>query len=1271
MSELIAMYSVDGYAAGKIVEVRLDGNTNVNGRNAAGKTALIKMVPSFYGVAPGTLQRESTNSRSFANYYLPNTTSYLAFVYQRAGKFVTVVITRKAGTTSLVYRFVLGRAEDTWFLQQLAGTASFVPSSNWRSHMTQAGFEVAGSVGYDDYRLIIQSNQHYRSSDRKKDQLINQYRNLYSYPTHGRDISNIHLLASAVLQRKPSMVAIKSILESVLINQGVIEQGELKVNLAANKVEEWIDNRRAYLLVEAQRGHIIQLADTQASFDHVRTRLGEIKSLSVLCKQELEQQQSALTAHLQQCSRDLDEYQQQANKCLSAAKFDIAGITERKDTHQARALELTAAKNRFERQDVPNQRARANRVNELQIQHQLAVKNLNELESGIKTLTDYYQQLLGRIETEAQGKRAQLNEQKSGYQMAHAEQLLMAQQTYTQQSSALESELTLALSAVQREVARLAEEIGRLSGQLENVGPAPEISAQRREADQELRQNQADVDNTRADLEAAQAALVQAKQVCDEGIIEQRRLDKAVEQHAHALELARARLMPKDGTLLSFLQANRPHWSQDIAKVIDPELLLRRDLHPKLIEPANSPEPTNSQATLYGIKLDVSGIEVPDFANDELLQREVHRLDEALAQLQVKQEQQQQRAVQWQKEHAEAHRVVDREQFHLRQSQDQVNKTKALLEELNIQAENDILKRRAALQSQQAELKILQGVQKQREQTLKDEHKQLKSMLKQQHDECLAAAKDALNQQLAQTKAAIVALNEDLAQRKQAIRNEEATSLREQGIDELALNRARDAAQHANADSTEAQASVHFIAQFDEFMAEQWPEHERLTAQIAECQAEINALIRQRDQALQEIRTETRALEATKEQTEDDLRKVNEDLNVITNHLTKMVNVDAPAHPLTLSSIDTAMGLVQRWQALSTEAKQLGDVGHPQFIKIRSAFVGNSGSQAYEYYQRLDTEMRETHPRWETGDRWALAAPQLLAYLNDGHNSNADMLRNVAKMLGQNLSDFSAQLERVHKQVKALGNQVTDQTEHICGNFAALDRLSVKVFSKVDKLDYYGSLKAFSQVHNDWVASDLDSLPSDEYLMRLDGIKRLLDSSGLTTKVQDSFGIEVRVVDQGVEKVAQRDQDLDGISSNGVSYLIIILIYNALVNLLRGGTEDVLVWPIDELKDFDLHNTKAMIGQLNQDNIRIFSAFPDADPAVLRYFQHLYEAKGRKDSNKRTLVRYAEFDIKSASDDLQAVLAETQAHRQTLVQSHESPHKPTPKQTSAGGNHAS
>ncbi|MGO1618506.1 MAG: ATP-binding protein, partial [Oceanisphaera sp.] len=557
MSELIAMYSVDGYAAGKIVEVHLDGNTNVNGRNAAGKTALLKMVPSFYGVAPRTLQREETNNQSFANYYLPNTTSYLAFVYNRNGQFATVVITRKSGTGSLVYRFVLGRCENSWFLQEMAGVTSFVTSTNWRSHMIQAGYQVAASVGYDDYCLIIQSSQLYRSSDRKKAQRINEYRSLYSYPTHGRDISNIHLLASAILQRKPSMAAIKAILESVLINQNVIDESELKVNLAANKVEEWIDNRRAYLLIEAQRTNIINIAEHQEKFDQVRTRLAEVKSLSILRKDELEQQQAALTAASLQCTQDLGEYNQQADKQRQAAKLEVGAIKEQMKAQYEIAEGLTLRKNRFERQDVPSQRARAHRVDELQIQHRVAAKNLNDLQSGIKDLTDHYQQLIASIETETQSKKTQLNEQKSGYQSAHKDQLLIEQEQYRQQSSSLDSQLNLTTSAVRQEITRLAEEIGRLGGQLENVGPAAEISAQLRETNQELRQCHADADSTRADVGLAESALAQAKRVCDEGIMEQRRLDKAVEHHAHELELARSRLIPKEGSLLSFLHANR------------------------------------------------------------------------------------------------------------------------------------------------------------------------------------------------------------------------------------------------------------------------------------------------------------------------------------------------------------------------------------------------------------------------------------------------------------------------------------------------------------------------------------------------------------------------------------------------------------------------------------------------------------------------------------------------------------------------------------------
>jgi hypothetical protein len=36
---------IDSYKAGELVEVRLDGHTNLNGVNGAGKTTLLRLVP--------------------------------------------------------------------------------------------------------------------------------------------------------------------------------------------------------------------------------------------------------------------------------------------------------------------------------------------------------------------------------------------------------------------------------------------------------------------------------------------------------------------------------------------------------------------------------------------------------------------------------------------------------------------------------------------------------------------------------------------------------------------------------------------------------------------------------------------------------------------------------------------------------------------------------------------------------------------------------------------------------------------------------------------------------------------------------------------------------------------------------------------------------------------------------------------------------------------------------------------------------------------------
>ena len=39
---------IDSYKPGELVEVHLDGHTNLNGVNGAGKTTLLRLVPLFF-----------------------------------------------------------------------------------------------------------------------------------------------------------------------------------------------------------------------------------------------------------------------------------------------------------------------------------------------------------------------------------------------------------------------------------------------------------------------------------------------------------------------------------------------------------------------------------------------------------------------------------------------------------------------------------------------------------------------------------------------------------------------------------------------------------------------------------------------------------------------------------------------------------------------------------------------------------------------------------------------------------------------------------------------------------------------------------------------------------------------------------------------------------------------------------------------------------------------------------------------------------------------
>ena len=67
----------------KIVQIEVNGHTNLTGGNGAGKTSSLNLVPVFYGTDPNRLVLKVAGKVSFLDYYLPQQSSALIFEYLR------------------------------------------------------------------------------------------------------------------------------------------------------------------------------------------------------------------------------------------------------------------------------------------------------------------------------------------------------------------------------------------------------------------------------------------------------------------------------------------------------------------------------------------------------------------------------------------------------------------------------------------------------------------------------------------------------------------------------------------------------------------------------------------------------------------------------------------------------------------------------------------------------------------------------------------------------------------------------------------------------------------------------------------------------------------------------------------------------------------------------------------------------------------------------------------------------------------------------------
>ena len=85
--------------------------------------------------------------------------------------------------------------------------------------------------------------------------------------------------------------------------------------------------------------------------------------------------------------------------------------------------------------------------------------------------------------------------------------------------------------------------------------------------------------------------------------------------------------------------------------------------------------------------------------------------------------------------------------------------------------------------------------------------------------------------------------------------------------------------------------------------------------------------------------------------------------------------------------------------------------------------------------------------------------------------------------------------------------------------------------------------------------------------------------SGIRAELRELIRIQGEVEENGQRRAFRRAADLEKVSSNGLSYLVLCSIFVAFINRIRQQAPVDVVWALDELKDLDAGNVAVRAGR--------------------------------------------------------------------------------------------
>ena len=1171
-----------------IVELKLNGHTNICGTNASGKTTLQRLIPVFYGEYPSRVVPSTRDS--FERWYLPTESSYIIYEYQRENNESCQVVLSSNGT-GVDYRLISKAFDiEDYAKASLTDERHVITPKELSRDIKRQGAICSRILNTKEFKAIIQNDRGILSTNRDLPGLAR----LFSLCEQNANLRHIEKLAKAVHSKEGKMETIKAMVAAILEEDGV-QPGETKVS--PNKVEEWIKEVKLVKGFEDIRPEFNKLEQANHEYSENSQRLSQLKQQYQLDLSKVGQTLAENNALLEEVILNIKQYESiwseqrdSLNQTLSASKADVKKLESDLDNVEAQYdswldKDIETLKDALEqlprwKNDLVNYESRYllltekhqdieasfhKRKSEVQEQHNLELEAYNEQKDQAREqLSTKKAEQQNQLITSAQKFKDQIAQTKADYQ---------------EQQYLLKSQLT-ELNTLTNNVGFTNDEQSQIDIFEHTIKDASSLEdacrARLNQAEQELKQARTTRENTNKELE-------------------QSRKQQVIQQTQ--LEQIESLLYPGQNTLLEFLRREKKDWQNSIGKLLHPELLQRTDLHPSL---------TDGENGLYGILLDLANISQPDYAESE------HELKTRLEQQQNKLAACIERQDQIESQLALDNKAVRNAELNQAKISTELNNAE-LNRKRSQQDKDDALKEfHAALQQRRqgytkklaklnSDIKTLNAQQQQAIEELHDQQREAEMELN-SHWQLVIAD---LEQQLAQLDTHVsqvkASLKQELAKLDAWLKDE----LANRGVDIDVIGQLKRDINKLKLDIQNTEKNSNLVTEYKHWYNTYYMGH-KVTWQemLAQSRKQVSDHTRELEKQQQAYKQNTEVAKGKQTHYERTLKEANEQEFQLNNIIKQLVKVKLPVADVTAHSSSIVQRINEGQSLLAKREDLMADI--KAYVEhFDQKIAAQAGTGFYDTWERSREECSTVN---ENGVR-NIDHVRLVSHLDQLINvlmpQRVSAIREQGRIFGLALSEYYKLLKDIEGHIGGQSKRISKEVDEELF-LDGVSESAVKIRSKISELEFWPELQEFNTLYSNWIKDGAHELPGDEYAYSMRRVMEILGRSALSGGISKLLDIELHIKEGNSDLIIRTDRQLNESSSHGMAYLILCKFLLAFTRLLRGKSQAVIHWPIDELGTLHQSNIKKIFDACQNNNIHVVGAFPNPESEVLTLFENRY-----------------------------------------------------------------